>query len=82
MTSQRPETKEELAARLELEEKCKKLGKRIRKLLPPNVGFTLLMFDYSEGERTGNMAYMSTAEREGMIEAMHEFLGKVGGGVS
>lgn len=80
--SQRPETREELAARLELEEKCKKLGKRIRKMLPPQIGFTLLTFDYADGERTGNMAYMSTAVREDMVEALHEFLGKVGGGVS
>ena len=72
-------TPEEIAlsrARLELEDKCAYIAKHVLKpAMPPNVGFTLLLFDFGA---EGNMAYISTANRDDMIKAMHEFIEKQG----
>ncbi len=51
----------------------RKLGNIIKPQVPSGMGFTLLMFDYGEG---GNMFYLSSADREGCIKAMREFIGK------
>lgn len=39
--------------------------------LPPEWGFTLLIFTYGEG---GAMTYISSAERADMLKAMYEFI--------
>lgn len=48
-------------------------GTRLAKELPPEYGFSLLIFSYGEG---GNMFYISSAQREDMIKAMREFIEK------
>lgn len=59
----------------EIEKALKHVGEGIKEVLPSNVGFSLLMFDYGEG---GNMFYLSSARREDMVKAMLEFLQKQG----
>lgn len=48
----------------------------IKKALPTNWGFTLLIFDYSKPDQkdAGSMFYISTADRETMKKAMLEFI--------
>lgn len=65
------ETPEEKKAREELEGHCVAIGTALAEVCPPNVGFTLMMYDF--GER-GAMTYMSNAKREDMLKAMREFL--------
>jgi len=43
----------------------------LKEKLPPNIGATLVMFDYGDA---GNIAYASTAERAGMIKALRNLL--------
>lgn len=49
------------------------IGRIIKDALPPHLGFTLLIYDYGEG---GNMFYLSSAQREDMINSMKEFIEK------
>jgi hypothetical protein len=59
--------------RQELEEVCAGLAKDvIIPILPEGAGFALLLFDLGE---KGNMAYMSSARRDDMIEALEELIG-------
>ena len=55
----------------EMVELLNKLGKKIAAPLPEGIGFVLLLFDYGEG---GNLFYISSAEREGIINVMKEFI--------
>lgn len=57
----------------EIETVLRRIGEDLKRQMPPNVGFTLLMFDYGEN---GNMFYLSSAQRADMIKAMEEFLSK------
>ncbi len=57
----------------DLEEECKAIARLIKRMMPPGVGFTLLMFTLGEG---GWMTYMSSAERSTMLEAMKELIEK------
>ena len=60
-------------APLEVAEKtARDLGRIIQGAMPPGWGFTLMMFTYGEG---GQTTYISTAKREDMIKALHEFIG-------
>ncbi len=58
----------------ELEEHAKEVGRLIKRIMPPGVGFTLMMFTLGEG---GWMTYLSSAERTTMIKAMKEHIEKV-----
>jgi hypothetical protein len=57
----------------EIEKKLRFIGSIIKKQLPKELGFTLMLFDYGE---KGNMFYISSAQREDMIKAMKEFIAK------
>jgi hypothetical protein len=56
----------------EVEEKLRELGRTIERDMPEGFGFTLLIFSYEPGP----MFYISSAERDGMIAAMREFIAK------
>ena len=47
------------------------LAKRLKAAMPPNVGFTLFLFDYGN---KGFTSYLSTAERADMISLIKEWL--------
>ena len=63
----------------EIENLMRRLGRRIKSMMPIGWGFTLLIFSFGksglpgEGEH-GATFYISSAERESMIEAMKEFI--------
>jgi len=59
----------------EAEEKLKEIGRMLKESMPKGFGFTVLIFSY-EGGKTGSMFYLSSAERDGMIAAMREFIQK------
>lgn len=73
-----PETPAERVRREQLEARCalilRKVTDRIKRELPPHTGMALFVFDLGGG---GNIAYASTAEREGMIKGIREWLEKV-----
>lgn len=56
-----------------LKELLRNAGQQIKKDLPKDVGFTLLLFDYGEG---GSLFYLSSATREDMVATMKEFIAK------
>lgn len=56
----------------EIESKLRDIGRLMKGTLPPGYGFALLIFTYDKG----SMFYISSAERDGMIEAMEEFIAK------
>ncbi len=53
------------------EKYLRETGRVLRDALPEGMGFAPLVYDYGEG---GNMFYISSGEREGMVKAMQEFL--------
>lgn len=57
----------------EAEAKLKEIGRMLKEQMPVGFGFTLLIFNYGEG---GGMFYLSSAERQDMINAMREFIHK------
>jgi hypothetical protein len=57
--------------REELEQECREIGRRIARSLPDGVGFVLSIFDFGPG---GNMAYISTGQREDCIRMLRELL--------
>lgn len=57
----------------EIQSTMKALGNMIGSQMPPGYGFNLLIFSYGEG---GNMFYISSAQRQDMINAMREFIDK------
>jgi hypothetical protein len=56
----------------EIEEKLREIGRTIKRDMPEGFGFTLLIFSFEPG----SMFYISSAERDGMIAAMREFIAK------
>ncbi len=58
----------------EVEKLLKSLGRRLKKAMPKGWGFTLLIFSYGD---KGATFYTSSAEREGSIKLMKEFLRKM-----
>jgi hypothetical protein len=46
------------------------IGKAMKEGLPEGMGFAYLLFDYGAN---GRMFYISSAERDNMIEALEEF---------
>lgn len=55
----------------QIEVKLKEIGKIIKSVLPKGWGFSLMIFNYGD---KGNMFYISSANRQDMIEAMKEFI--------
>jgi hypothetical protein len=59
-----------------IQQKLKDLGTIIAASMPPEVGFTLLIFPFL---KTGGIFYISNAERESMIKALEELIWKLKG---
>lgn len=59
----------------EIENLLRDLGRKISKDMPIGWGFTLFIFSYGPN---GSLFYLSSANREDMIETMKEFLRKQG----
>lgn len=57
----------------EAEKALRGIADYIKGMVPAGMGFTLLLFDFGPD---GNMFYLSSAERETMVEAMKEFISK------
>ena len=57
----------------EVEKQLKEWGRKVKDSLPENYGFMLMIFSYGEG---GDLFYMSSAERESVLETMEEFIKK------
>lgn len=55
-----------------LEELLREQAQVLKTKMPAGYGFTLLLFGYDSPE----LFYISSAEREGMIETMKEFISK------
>jgi hypothetical protein len=70
-----PETPNERKERLAVEAKCTDIGRKLGLAMPPGMGFALLMFDF--GDKHGNVAYVSSAERQDMIRLFEELLGRL-----
>ena len=54
-----------------IESELKGLGKTIAGKLPDGWGFALLIFSFGDG---GSTFYISNAQRDDMVKAMHEFM--------
>lgn len=52
-------------------ESARRIGKELKASLPPGVGFAVFVFDIGA---KGNLAYVSNAERNSMLEAIREFI--------
>lgn len=59
-----------------LEAACRRIGRRISDACPTGVGFTLIMFDFGEGERN-HLTYMSSAQRGDMVKTLREMIEKL-----
>jgi hypothetical protein len=64
-----------------MDEEVRKVGNDIGRLigqtLPPDYGFALLIFGINEGK--GRMNYISNADRDDMVAALHELLARFEG---
>jgi hypothetical protein len=56
-----------------IEDHLRTVGRTIKSEMPPGWGFTLMMFEF-DGP---SMFYMSSAQREGMIKTLQEFIQKL-----
>lgn len=56
---------------MQMEEAARDLGRRLKRDMPPGVGYALLLFHFGEG---GSMTYVSSAQRADMILALEEML--------
>jgi hypothetical protein len=72
------ETLVQKQVRLVLEEQCRDLGRLLRDASPAGTGFALFLFDLGA---KGNLAYVSTADREDMVRCLHEWMERAGGPV-
>lgn len=55
------------------------VGREIGNAIPPNYGFMLMVFEYSdptkaEEKEQGNLFYISSATRDTMLKALGEFI--------
>jgi len=55
----------------ELRARMQRSIEAVRALWPEGTGLTLFAFDYGEG---GGLSYISTADRQGMIDTVREWL--------
>lgn len=46
--------------------------------MPDGWGFTLFMFDYAKDKNPGSMFYISSAQRDDMLNALGEFMKRQG----
>ncbi len=53
--------------------KMRIIAKKVQEELPEDFGFTLLTFKFNE---LGQLIYASNANREDVVKAMEEFIGK------
>lgn len=60
----------------QIEERCRDIGRLLASALPPGVGFTLILFDFGEGEKR-HLTYLSNAQRPDMIKTLREMLEKL-----
>lgn len=65
------ETLVEKQVRLVLEQQCRQIANLLKPQVPAGVGFILFLSDFGDG---GNVAYVSTVEREGAIKLVQEWL--------
>jgi hypothetical protein len=63
----------------QLEATCSRLGHTIADALPPGIGFCFFLFDFGN---EGDIAFVSNAERQGMIDALDELLNSIRAEVS
>lgn len=64
------ETDEQFEQRKAITQRCLEIGQAIKDaLMGGRFGFALLMFDFGD---SGNLAYMSTGEREDMVTLLRE----------
>ncbi len=61
----------ETARRQTLERSVQAVGAALMKCLPKDVGFTLVLYNYGEN---GDMAYLSSGDREGTLAMLGELL--------
>lgn len=54
-----------------MKDNMNRIAKHIQASLPPNWGFALFLFEYGEG---GNCTYISSADRDNVIDAMREWI--------
>lgn len=57
----------------EVEAKLKEYGRKFQSELPEGYGFMLMIFKYGEG---GDLFYMSSAERDDVLNTMQEFINR------
>jgi hypothetical protein len=57
----------------EIEELLRKIGRQLKETMPEGYGFALLIFTYAPGA----FFYISSADREGMIEQLKEAIEKL-----
>jgi hypothetical protein len=57
----------------EVEAKLREIGRMLKESMVPGFGFTLLISSYGEG---GSLFYISSVERQDMINTMREFIQK------
>lgn len=60
----------------EIEKACSKMGKVVGSCMPDGVGFALIFTDFGD---SGSMAYVSNAQREGMVKLFREVADKIEG---
>lgn len=66
----------------EMEQLMQQFARDIRKMIgrrmPPEWGFTLMLFNFNKPDmpKTGSMFYISTANRDDMVEVMKEFINR------
>jgi hypothetical protein len=71
------ESNADLQIRLILEKRCRQIADTIKHLLPAGTGFSLWLFDFG---LPGNLAYVSSADRDDMLRLIAEWLSKQDGG--
>jgi hypothetical protein len=57
----------------EVEKLLQSIGRTVKGALPPGYGFTLLLFGYTPNNE---LFYVSSAQRQDMINTMREFIAK------
>jgi hypothetical protein len=74
-TPTKPETLTDKQIRLLQESNTVKIGKTIKEMLPPDQGFILMTVEYGPN---GNLAYISTVERDDAVRTLREWLKRQG----
>jgi hypothetical protein len=56
---------------LELEKEARRLGRKLKKEMPPGCGFGLVLFTFGDGDE---LTYLSSANRSDMINVYKELI--------